>query len=125
MQVLNRMAELGYITKAAATKASAIPTKKFLKPTKPRNGCTTSQSPFFCEYVLHVLETDTTFGKTQADRDNLLRIGGLTIRTTLDPNTQAAANAAVLQYIPRRDRSQKIAAITMVKRRTSAERNWR
>jgi membrane peptidoglycan carboxypeptidase len=114
-QVLNRMAELGYISAARAKAQSAIPTKKFLKPTKPRNGCTTSRSPFFCDYVLHVLETDPTFGATPADRQNLLRIGGLTIRTTLDPATQLDATKAVLAYIPRKDRSRKVAAITMVK----------
>jgi len=115
IQVLKRMAELGYISQAQAAQASVIATKKFLKPTKPKNGCTTSRSPFFCDYVLHVLETDPTFGATAADRQNLLRIGGLTIRTTLDPTKQLAANEAVLKYIPRKDHSKKIAAITMVK----------
>jgi membrane peptidoglycan carboxypeptidase len=114
-QVLNRMADLGYISSARAKSQAAIPTKKFLKPNKPRNGCTTSRSPYFCDYVLHVLETDPTFGATPADRQNLLRIGGLTIRTTLDPATQLSATEAVLKYIPRKDRSRKIAAITMVK----------
>jgi membrane peptidoglycan carboxypeptidase len=54
-QVLNRMAELGYITPALAKKTAAIATKKFLKPTKVRNGCTTSYAPFFCDYVYHQL----------------------------------------------------------------------
>ena len=49
--VLNRMAELGYITPALAKKTAAIATKKFLKPTKVRNGCTTPARPFFCDYV--------------------------------------------------------------------------
>ena len=114
-QVLGRMAELGYITAAVAATNSATPTKTFLKPSKPLNGCSTSGTPFFCDYVMHVLESDPTFGKTQADRDNLLRIGGLTIRTTLDLATQLAANDTVLKYIPAKDKSRKIAAITMIK----------
>ncbi|MFN8148482.1 MAG: transglycosylase domain-containing protein [Candidatus Nanopelagicales bacterium] len=117
-QVLGRMVEMGYITAADAAKASTVPTKKFLKPSKPRNGCTTSYAPYFCEYVRRVILTDPAFGKTPADRENLLRIGGLRIRTTLDPATQKAAQAAVDKKIPRRDKSQKVAAITMVRPQT-------
>jgi membrane peptidoglycan carboxypeptidase len=114
IQVLTRMAELGDITTAQAATASAIPTTKFLKPTRTSNGCTTSYAPFFCDYVYRILKTDPAFGATQADRDNLLRIGGLTIRTTLNPMTQQAAQHAVDQYIPRKDKSRKLAAISMV-----------
>jgi membrane peptidoglycan carboxypeptidase len=114
-QVLGRMADLGYITPALAATTGAIPTAKFLKPKKPRNGCTYSYAPFFCDYVYRILKTDKAFGATQADRDNLLRIGGLTIRTTLDPATQSAAQASVYAHIPRRDPSGKLAAITMIK----------
>ena len=49
--VLGRMAELGYITPAVAKTAGAIPTTKFLKPSRTANGCTTSYAPFFCDYV--------------------------------------------------------------------------
>jgi membrane peptidoglycan carboxypeptidase len=114
-QVLGRMVEMGFLSAADAAKASAVATKKFLKPSKPRNGCTTSYAPYFCEYVRRVILTDPAFGKTPADRENLLRIGGLRIRTTLDPAVQAAAQSAVDTKIPRRDKSQKVAAITMVR----------
>ena len=114
-QVLGRMVAMGFISAADAAKASVVATKKFLKPSKPRNGCTTSYAPFFCEYVRRVILTDPAFGKTPADRENLLRIGGLRIRTTLDPVIQKTAQAAVDTKIPRRDRSQKVAAITMVR----------
>ncbi len=114
-QVLNRMAELGYISAKTAAAAAAVPTATFLKPKKPRNGCTTSYAPFFCDYVRQTILSDPAFGKTPADRENLLRIGGLRIRTTLDPVVQKAAQQAVDTKIPRADPSKKVAAITMVR----------
>jgi membrane peptidoglycan carboxypeptidase len=114
-QVLTRMAELGYISQEAAAKAAVTPTAKFLKPSKPRNGCTTSYSPFFCDYVYRLILNDPAFGKTPAARENLLRIGGLRITTTLDPVAQRAAQQAVDKKIPRKDSSKKVAAITMVR----------
>jgi membrane peptidoglycan carboxypeptidase len=115
IQVLNRMAELGYITTAVAKTTGAIPTQKFLKPSSTHNGCTTSYAPFFCDYVYRILKNDGAFGKTPADREALLRKGGLVIRTTLDPATQRAAQASVDEHIPRADPSKKVAAISMVR----------
>lgn len=114
-QVLGRMADLHYITRAAAAAAGAIPTKKFLRPSISRNGCTTSYAPFFCDYVYRVMKSDPAFGPTPAARESLLRLGGLTIRTTLDPVAQKAAQASVDQHIPRKDPSKKVAAISMVR----------
>jgi len=113
-QVLGRMADLGYITQSQATTAGAIPTKSFLKPSSTRNGCTTAYAPFFCDYVYRILKNDPAFGKTPAAREALLNRGGLTIRTTLRQSVQQGAQAAVDKYIPRKDKSQKIAAISMV-----------
>ena len=47
--VISRMAELGKITPAEATAAKA--TKLKLKQFKPKGGCETSKSPYFCQYV--------------------------------------------------------------------------
>ncbi len=113
-QVLNAMADVGDITPALADATAKIPTKKFLKPSSTRNGCTTSYAPFFCDYVYRQLSSNPAFGTTPAARDALLRRGGLTIRTSLVPATQKAAQAAVDQYIPRKDKSRKLAAITMI-----------
>jgi len=113
-QVLNAMADLGYISPALAASTAAIPTKTFLKPTKTANGCTTSYAPFFCDYVYRQLRNNPAFGATAADREQLLRRGGLTIRTTLVPATQLAAQQSVDSHIPRKDQSRKVAAITMI-----------
>jgi membrane peptidoglycan carboxypeptidase len=112
--VLNRMADLGFITPAQATTAAAVPTKSFLKPKTVSNGCTSSSAPYFCDYVLHVIKNDPAFGDTPVAREALLRQGGLTIRTTLQPDVQADALKAVTDYIPTKDKSRKLAAISMV-----------
>ncbi len=98
-----------------AKTAGAIPTTKFLKPSRTANGCTTSYAPFFCDYVYRVMRTDPAFGATPSEREALLRRGGLTITTTLDPAVQKAAQKAVDKRIPRKDKSRKVAAISMVR----------
>ncbi|MFN8168283.1 MAG: transglycosylase domain-containing protein [Candidatus Nanopelagicales bacterium] len=115
IQVLGRMAELGMITPAVAKAAGAIPTQKFLKPSRVANGCTTSYAPFFCDYVYRVMRTDPAFGSTPSEREALLRRGGLTITTTLDPVVQKAAQKAADRKIPRKDKSRKLAALSMVR----------
>ena len=114
-QVLNRMAALGYISQAKADKTAKVATKSFLKPRRPTNGCTTSYAPFFCDYVYRVVRSDPAFGSTPAAREALLRKGGLTIRTTLSAKAQKSAQKAADTYIPRKDQSKKLAAVTMVK----------
>lgn len=113
--VLNRMAELGSITDAQARKASRVPVAQLLNPSTNSNGCTSSIAPFYCDYVMQVVRSSPAFGNTLAERDAMLRQGGLTITTTLDPVAQAAAQAAAEKYIPTKDPSGKAAAITMIK----------
>ena len=115
LQVLGRMVTMGYITQAEATAAGATPTESFLHPSRPHNGCTTSYAPFFCDYVYRTLLNDPTFGKTPADRQNFLKVGGYTIKTSLDPVAQKAAQDSAEKHIPQKDRSRKVAAITMVR----------
>jgi len=118
--VLTRMAQLGMITSAQATKATGISLSRALKITESRNGCTTSYAAYFCDYVLRFIQNDPYFGKTREDRDAFLRRGGLTIKTTLDPKLQNAAQKAVDSNIPRTDRSNKAAAVSSVQPGTGA-----
>lgn len=113
--VLNRMAELGYITSEQAQTTAAEPLDEILSPSDHSNGCTSAVAPFFCDYVVQVLRSSPAFGETVAERDALLRQGGLTITTTIDLKAQKAAQKAVNKYIPPTDPSQKAAAITMIK----------
>jgi membrane peptidoglycan carboxypeptidase len=115
LQVLGRMVTMGYITQAEANQVGAIPTKSFLHPSRPHNGCTSSYAPFFCDYVYRTLLSDPAFGKTPGDRQNFLKVGGYTIKTSLDPIAQKAAQDSAEKHIPAKDPSRKVAAVTMVR----------
>ncbi|WP_240777129.1 transglycosylase domain-containing protein [Nonomuraea basaltis] len=95
--VLNRMAELGEITTAEAAKARSA--KLGYKGTELPGGCESSKYPYFCLYVRHEILSNPDFGKTAKARLATLNRGGLTIRTTIDPAMQAAADRAIQTYV--------------------------
>ncbi|CAM5574073.1 transglycosylase domain-containing protein [Streptomyces tanashiensis] len=101
--VLQRMADVKDISQAEADAAMAKPIK--LKVKTPRNGCITAVdgAGFFCDYVRKTILNDPVFGKTSEERQKLWNLGGLTIRTTLDPRAQAAANEAAIAKINKDD----------------------
>jgi membrane peptidoglycan carboxypeptidase len=101
--VLDQMLKYHFIDGTAFNAAIAKPIKLHLH--EQGNGCETSSAPYFCDYVQHVIERSPAFGATKADRVKLLLRGGLTIRTTLDPKVQHAADAAVHKYVFARDKS--------------------
>jgi membrane peptidoglycan carboxypeptidase len=113
--VLQSMVGAGYITQEVANDAMAVEIESDLNPATLPNGCTSSIAPFFCDYVLTVLKNDPVFGETPEDRERLLNLGGLTIRTTLDKKAQLSSQKAVEEKIPFDDPSGKAAAITMVR----------
>ena len=112
--VLRRMVELGLIDQAAADKAAAVSVAKLLNPSEHSNGCTSAVAPFFCDYVVQTIRSSPAFGDTLAERDAMLRQGGLTITTTLDLKAQGSAQKAMKKYLPAKDPSGKAAAISMV-----------
>ncbi|MEU9863031.1 transglycosylase domain-containing protein [Streptomyces sp. NPDC047971] len=97
--VLQRMADVKDISQAEADRAKATPIK--LKVKAPKNGCITAVdgAGFFCDYVRKTILNDPVFGKTVEERQKLWNLGGLTIRTTLDPRAQEAANEAAVAKI--------------------------
>jgi membrane peptidoglycan carboxypeptidase len=91
--VINAMAEEKYITAEEAAAATA--TGLDLVPGQLNSGCVASEYPQFCALVQQEILTDSVYGATDADRQETLRRGGLTIRTTLDRNAaNIAQNAA-------------------------------
>ncbi|MGW1464633.1 transglycosylase domain-containing protein [Streptomyces sp. NPDC002308] len=102
--VLARMAATGSISQADADKAMAAPIK--LKVKTPQNGCITAVSGagFFCDYVRKVILNDPAFGKTSEDRSKLWNLGGLTIKTTLSPRAQQAADEASVAKVNKDDK---------------------
>ncbi|MFC8271884.1 transglycosylase domain-containing protein [Streptomyces sp. NPDC057271] len=102
--VLQRMADVKDISQAEADRAMATPVK--LKVKAPKNGCITAVdgAGFFCDYVRKTILTDPVFGKTVEERQKLWNLGGLTVRTTLDPRAQEAANKAAVAKINEDDK---------------------
>jgi membrane peptidoglycan carboxypeptidase len=93
--VLARMAQLQWITPAQAAKAEKAPLA--LRLNFPPNGCASSSAPFFCDYVLSLINNDKALG---AARAQLNGGGGLRIYTTLDARDQGAAQHAVDYELP-------------------------
>ncbi|WP_424533336.1 transglycosylase domain-containing protein [Sphaerisporangium viridialbum] len=114
--VLHRMAELDKITPAAAAKAKA--TKLGYKGTKLPGGCEASDYPYFCVYVRSEILNNPDFGETAKARERFLNRGGLTIRTTIDPAMQAAADKAIREWV--RPSDHPVAAEALVQPGTGA-----
>jgi membrane peptidoglycan carboxypeptidase len=97
-QVLQRMHTLGHIDDTQLAEISAQPVA--VKPgVPPANGCIdASIGGFFCAYVLDYLRGTLKLSQEQIDN------GGLTIKTTLRPDMQAAGDQAVLNSRPMGDR---------------------
>ncbi|MFE0513706.1 transglycosylase domain-containing protein [Streptomyces sp. NPDC058964] len=110
--VLQRMAEVGDISQQEADAAKEKPLG--LHVSQPKNGCITATkgAGFFCKYVENVFLTDPVFGKTKEERAKLWNRGGLTIRTTLDPQAQASVQASLKEHVNKSDRV--AAAATLV-----------
>lgn len=85
-----------------------------LKVTRPKNGCITAVkgAGFFCDYVRNTFLSDPVFGKTREERAKIWNQGGLTVRTTLDPQSQDAANASIKDHVNEDDSI--ATAVTMV-----------
>lgn len=100
--VLARMRDLDLISQREYRRARTSTVR--LDITQPPNGCYASKYPFFCQWVKDTLATDPAFGATPAERERRIFQGGMTIRTTLDPTAQDAAQRAVDTALGRRNR---------------------
>ncbi|MDT0168372.1 transglycosylase domain-containing protein [Pseudarthrobacter sp. BRE9] len=88
--VLGLMLNQKKITQAEHDAAVATPVEP--KVTQPKQGCAYAASaPYFCDYVLHLLENNPAYGSDKEERQHVIYGGGLTITTTLDPKAQATA----------------------------------
>ncbi|MFC9913791.1 transglycosylase domain-containing protein [Streptomyces sp. NPDC059862] len=110
--VLQRMADVGNISQAEADEAMEQPLD--LKISRPQNGCITAVkgASFFCKYVEKVFKSDPVFGKTKEERAKIWNQGGLTIRTTLDPQAQESVQDSLKDHVNKDD--QVAAATTLV-----------
>ena len=96
--VLNAMVRWEFISAAQAKKAkTATFDEDTVKPT--RNGCVGTKYPFLCDYVRRTLLLTPSLGKNVEERDNLIKRGGLTIQTAIEPKTQDIAQKAVSRVV--------------------------
>ena len=115
--VLGRMLALGKIT--AREHDVAVHAPVTLRVTNVKSGCEAPgvTAPFFCDYVRRWLEDGPgkeALGDTREKRQARLLAGGLTIRTTLDPKVQAAAQRAVDLEVPSGDPFRAVAVADVV-----------
>ncbi|MBE7953565.1 transglycosylase domain-containing protein [Microbacterium sp. R1] len=97
--VLGRMLADGKITQAQYDEADASEIAPALNP--PTQGCASAgTSAYFCQYVKSIVLNDEAFGKTQQERTDLLRRGGLKIYTTLDYRIQNPAAESMSEIVP-------------------------
>ncbi|MEU1374764.1 transglycosylase domain-containing protein [Streptomyces triculaminicus] len=102
--VLARMAELKNITPAESAAEQAKPIK--LNVSRPKSGCITAVdgAGFFCDYVRETFLNDPVFGKTKEARAKRWNEGGMTIRTTLDPQTQKSVQKSITDHVNQDDK---------------------
>ncbi|MHC6177463.1 transglycosylase domain-containing protein [Glutamicibacter endophyticus] len=90
-KVLANMYRTGAIDKKEYEKA--VKSDLGTKPSVSRSGCMAAkENAYFCDYVSALILQDKEYGKTLADRRNLLYRGGLQIKTTLDAKLNKKAH---------------------------------
>ncbi|WP_091347084.1 transglycosylase domain-containing protein [Micromonospora rhizosphaerae] len=96
--VLDRMAQLGYLSPDAAAAAKSEPIQ--LRLTSPPNDCASVEEKyrtwgFYCDYLKNWWSSQPAFGENRLERMDKLRRGGYRIVLALDPKTQEAAEKNV------------------------------
>ncbi|PSK99394.1 membrane peptidoglycan carboxypeptidase [Murinocardiopsis flavida] len=110
--VLDRMVQNKMVTKGEAAEVKKKDLDLDVK--SQSNGCVPSDQPFFCDYVVQEIEKDKRFGEDATKRARWLRTAGLRIHTTLDPTAQKAGQKAVDKWVPRKNKSKKVAAEVLI-----------
>lgn len=100
-EVLTTMHREGYISEEELEEYTSRPVEDMLDVQNVRAGCADAGgSGFFCDYVTRTLLNDPEFAPTLEERRKLLYGGGLTIRTSLDPEMQSTAEEILQDRVP-------------------------
>ena len=98
--ILDEMLKYKKVTQEEYDAAIAAPIEPVIK--EPSTGCATAlDNAFFCDYVLHILQNDETFGPDEDTRMLNFRRGGFDVYTTLDLDLQGAAVATMNENVPK------------------------
>jgi len=101
-EVLERMAEQGYITQAEAQATIAVPPVLVPGRSAPRNCAGALVGRFFCDWMYEYITAPPPRGLGLTSEQ--LNEGALTIQTTLDPRMQVAGDRAVVSELAPGDR---------------------
>ncbi len=113
--VISVMRREEFLTPAEATAALAVPLKSMLRPSRLTSECGATFAPYFCAYVRDALVDDPRLGATQTDRIARVFQGGLTVKTTLVPSLQKAAQNALNSTLNADDRKRAAATAIIVR----------
>lgn len=105
--VLMVMRNEGIITEEEYQSGLNTPIADMLKPNETPQGClgASAMNAYFCDLAIRQFLDDPSFGDSYAKRERLLKTGGLTIRTTLNPALNSAAYNSLVNAIPVNDAS--------------------
>ncbi|MDR0365954.1 MAG: transglycosylase domain-containing protein [Bifidobacteriaceae bacterium] len=99
----------GYITKEEHDEAVAVDVTESLNITPVKSGCESADevfnAGFFCDYVVAEIRNSEALGKTVAEREQALTMGGLHITTSINLDWQAKALVALESKVPINDSS--------------------
>ena len=115
--VLDRMKTLGLASAKDVAAAKKVAVKSMIKKKPVKGVCHRSAQPYFCAYVLEYLQKApqmAVLGKTPAERLKTINQGGLTIRTTLKPTMQKAAQKEITKAVKVGNKQNLGAAATIV-----------
>ncbi len=111
--VLDKMLQQNKISQAQHDAAIKAPIGLNVHHTA--QGCVAAKTaPYFCDYVQRLILNNPDYGATEKARRNFLYRGGLTIKTTLDPQLQQVAQDQVNATISGADPLQRGAELTSI-----------
>lgn len=90
--VLGRMLTENYINQQEYNAALGEEIQFFYQQDNFGGNCSSSDFPFYCDYVLRSILDSQRYGETREEREALLNKGGLVIETYLDPEVMNIAN---------------------------------
>lgn len=100
--VLGTMLNQGVITQEQYDQAVAVNVADMLHPDVRTSGCSGAKATmeYFCDYVINDFLNDAAYGDTASEREQLLKTGGIEIRTTIKPQMQDAAYQTLTGALP-------------------------
>lgn len=98
--VLDRMAVLQIASQKDVDAWKAVPIGEMLDVKPTQSTCQNASMPFVCQFVINWLLQNPGLGDTLEERKKNLYTGGLTVKTTFDPDVYRNAMEAMTERVP-------------------------